>query len=105
MLPVQAGRGGGGRRPGSGAGGGGGSGGAGGAGRGLNPCDVGGYQHDFDFTGDYAGNLHENGKAANAPAGTNRGIISYKGQIAHYRSPATRRETIGRTGDATDLRT
>jgi len=73
-------------------------------GRGPSPYDVGGYQYDFDFAGNYPGNLYENGMAANAPAGTgNRGIISYKGQVVHL-LPDAKRETIGCVGDATDLK-
>jgi len=103
MLPVLVGRGGGPGGPG-GPGGRGGPGGAGGPSRGPSPYDVGGYQYDFDFAGNYPGNLYENGMAANAPAGTgNRGIISYKGQVVHL-LPDARRETIGCLDDATDLK-
>lgn len=103
MFPVQAGR---------GFGGGGGRGGPGGAppgagrgaARGPNPYDVGGYQYDWEFAMMYPGNLYENGMAPSAPEGTsNRGIISYKGQVVHLLADA-KRETIGCTGDATDLR-
>ncbi len=99
MFPAPAGRGGGGGFRGPG-----GRGGAGGPARNPSPYDVGGYQYDFDFAGNYPGNLYENGMAANAPAGTsNRGIITYKGQVVHL-LPDARRETIGCTGDATDLK-
>lgn len=68
------------------------------------PYDVGGYQYDFDYTGNYPGNLYENGMATGAPAGTtNRGIITYKGQIVHLQADA-KRETLGCVADATDLK-
>jgi 3-keto-disaccharide hydrolase len=96
LLPP-AGRGGPGR-------GGAGRGGAGGAGRGPNPYNIGGYQYDWEFAMQYPGNLYENGVPPGAPEGTsNRGIITYKGQVVHL-LPDARKETIGCTGDATDLR-
>jgi hypothetical protein len=116
MYPVQAGRGGGGGAARGAAGapgaagaaaagrGGAGGPGAGGPGRGPSPYDVGGYQYDFDYTGNYPGNLYENGMATGAAAdASNRGIITYKGQVVHL-LPGGRRETIGCTSDGTDLR-
>jgi len=115
MYPVQAGRGGGGGgggrgpggatgAPGAGAAGAAGRAGAGGPGRGPSPYNVGGYQYDFDFAGNYPGQLYENGMPAGAPEGTsNRGIITYKGQVVHL-LPDARRETIGCTGNGTDLK-
>ena len=99
LFPVQTGRGfGGGRGP-------------GGPGRGApplagpgNPYNIGGYQYDWEFAMQYPGNLYENGMDPKAPEdATNRGIITYKGQIVHL-LPGAKKETIGCTGDATDLR-
>lgn len=102
MFPVQPGRGAGGGGRGGAAGRG--APGGGGAARGPNPYNIGGYQYDWDFTANYPGNLYENGAPPDAPEGTsNRGIITYKGQIVHL-LPDARKETIGCTGDATDLR-
>ena len=75
-----------------------------GPGRGPNPYNIGGYQYDWEFAMQYPGNLYENGMPPNAPEGTtSRGIITYKGQVVHL-LPDAKRETIGCTGDATDLR-
>jgi hypothetical protein len=102
LFPVQAGRGGGGGRGGQGPGAPGGA--RGGAGRGPNPYNIGGYQYDWEFAGQFPGNLYENGAPPDAPEGTNnRGIISYKGQVVHLLADA-KKETIGCTGDATDLK-
>jgi hypothetical protein len=101
LLPPPAGRGGGGAGRGAQAGA---ARGGGGAARGPNPYNIGGYQYDWEFAGQYPGNLYENGAPPDAPAGTtNRGIISYKGQIVHL-LPEGKKETIGCTGDATELR-
>jgi hypothetical protein len=78
--------------------------GRGGPGRGPNPYNIGGYQYDWEFAAQYPGNLYENGMPAGAPeTATNRGIITYKGQVVHL-LPEGKKETIGCTGDATDLR-
>jgi hypothetical protein len=101
LLPPPAGRGGGGAGRGAQAGA---ARGGGGAARGPNPYNIGGYQYDWEFAGQYPGNLYENGAPPDAPVGTtNRGIISYKGQIVHL-LPEGKRETIGCTGDATELK-
>jgi hypothetical protein len=101
MYPAPAGRGGfGGGR---GRGGAGGPVGGGGGGRG-NSFNVGGYQYDFDFNGNYPGQLYENGLPPGAPdTARSRGISTYKGQVVHM-LPEGKRETIGCTGDATDLK-
>jgi len=110
MYPAPAGRGGGGGgrgpggAPGAGRAGGAARAGAGGPGRGPSPYNVGGYQYDFDYAGNYPGQLYENGMPAKAPEGTsNRGIITYKGQIAHL-LPDARKETIGCVSNGTDLK-
>ena len=76
-------------------------GGAPGAGRGANPRNVGGYQYDFSATGQYPGQLYENG--GNGQGGMNRGIITYKGQVVQMiqgRKP----RVIGCVGEAYALR-
>ena len=68
-----------------------------------NPRNVGGYQFDFNATGQYPGQLYENGGKAPGAPGPNRGIITYKGQVVQM-IEGRRPRIIGCVGESYALR-
>jgi len=68
-----------------------------------NPRNIGGYQYDFNATGQYPGQLYENGGKAPGAPGPNRGIITYKGQVVQM-IEGRRPRIIGCVGESNALR-